>query len=220
MNFVAHSHVALLCAGAGREQAFGAALPDIASMAGARVDRSLLSPAVEAGVALHLASDKVFHALEAFRHGAAQIRDGLLEAGVPTGPARAVGHAGYELLLDGCLLARPGIEEEFGEVLAEAPDVSPALSSADPGRFAGLVASMRDERWWCAYRDPHMIARALHRRLLARRLLRLSEADLPAVARVLTAARPAVEAATDGIVAAVIGAVDARGSRSDRTHLA
>jgi hypothetical protein len=176
-------------------------------MAGARIERSLLSPALEEGVALHHRSDKAFHALEAFHTGSAQIRESLLEAGVPTGPARAVGHAGYELLLDGCLLTRAGVEADFSQVLAGAPDVSGAVSSAEPGRFGELVAAMRDDRWWLGYKDPQMVARGLHRRLQARRLLRFSEGDLPAIAVVLTAARPAVDAAADDLIGAVSEAI-------------
>jgi acyl carrier protein phosphodiesterase len=187
--------------------AFGAALPDLASMAGARIERTLLAPAVEEGVALHHRSDKAFHALEVFRAGSGQLRDALLRAGVPTGPARAVGHAGYELLLDGCLLTRAGVEEEFSQVLALAPDASGALSSAEPGRFSELVVSMAQERWWLGYKDPQMVARGLHRRLQARRLLRFSSADIPVVAAVLTTARPAVDAATDGVISAVREAI-------------
>jgi hypothetical protein len=66
MNFVAHAHVALRCAEANWERAFGATLPDLASMADTRIDRSLLSRSVEDGVALHHRTDTAFHALEAF----------------------------------------------------------------------------------------------------------------------------------------------------------
>ncbi len=180
-------------------------------MAGTRIERSRLSPSVEGGVALHHRADKVFHALEAFHVGSGQIRDGLLGAGVGTGPARAVGHVGYELLLDGCLLTRPGVREEFIEVLTAAPDVTAAVSPADPGRWRDLYAAMRDDRWWLGYTDPQMVARGLHRRLHTRRLLCFSEGELPAVTAVLTAARPAVDAVTDDIIGAVTYAI--RGDR-------
>jgi hypothetical protein len=62
---------------------------------------------------------------------------------------------------------------------------------------------MRDERWWLGYEEPQMVGRALHRRLQSRPLLRFSEAELPAVTSVLTAALPAVDAATDDIIRAV-----------------
>ncbi|MFZ0171004.1 MAG: hypothetical protein WAL04_04905, partial [Acidimicrobiales bacterium] len=54
---------------------------------------------------------------------------------------------------------------------------------------------------------PQMVARGLHRRLQARRLLRFSEAELPAVTAALRAARPAVDAGADDIIGAVTEAV-------------
>lgn len=222
VNFIAHSHV-VLRAGGGWEVAFGAALPDLASMAGTRLDRSLLSPAVAGGVALHHRVDRVFHLLGAFHAGSAQIRDALEDAGVPLGPARAVGHAGYELLLDGCLLTRAGVPEEFTQVLAGAPDVSAATSADGAGRWRSLLAAMRDDRWWLDYRDPQQVARALQRRLQARRLLQFSEAQLPVVTEVLAAARPGVDAGTDEVVRAVAEAIrpdgpPARGGAHPRPH--
>jgi hypothetical protein len=66
MNFVAHAHVALRRAGTSWDVAFGAVLPDLASMAGTRIDRSLLSPPVEEGVALHHRTDTVLQPHEYF----------------------------------------------------------------------------------------------------------------------------------------------------------
>jgi len=211
MNFVAHAHVALRCAGSNWELAFGAALPDLASMAGTRIERSLLPPSVDKGVALHHRADSAFHALGVFQAGSGWIRTGLLGAGVPTGPARAVGHAGYELLLDGCLLGRPGVQEEFAELLARAPDIADVVFGGNPGRWRELLAVLRDQRWWLGYQDPHLVALGLHRRLQSRPRLRLSVADLPAVTTVLTAVRPAVDASTDDIVDIVTRAVRGAG---------
>jgi hypothetical protein len=218
MNFVAHAHVALRRAGTSWDVAFGAVLPDLASMAGTRIDRSLLSPPVEEGVALHHRTDGVFHALEVFHAGSGQIRHALLDVGVHAGPARAVGHAGYELLLDGCLLTRPGIEEEFIEVLTRAPDVAEAVPSADSDLWRRRFDRMRYERWWLGYKDPQMVARSLHLRLQDRRLLRFTAAELPGVAAVLTAARPGVDAGADDIVGAVAEAIRSDELGDDGVH--
>jgi hypothetical protein len=207
MNFVAHAHVTLRRTESSWEEAFGAALPDLLAMAATRVDRSLVGRAVEDGVALHHRTDEAFHGLEAFHTGCGQIREGLLEAGLPKGAARAIGHAGHELLLDGCLLTRPGVQEEFTEVLARAPDVTEAVPTGDRGSWRQLLAVMRDERRWLGYSDPQMVARLLYRRLQARRLLRFSELDLPVVAAVLRAARPSIDAVTDDIIGAVTDAI-------------
>jgi hypothetical protein len=128
---------------------------------------------------------------------------------VLVGPARAVGHAGYELLLDGCLLTRPGVQEEFTDVLEGAPDVAEAVSFEDRGRWRQLLAAMRDDRWWLGYTDPHMVASGLHRLLQRRRALGFPEEQLPAVRDVLTAARPGIDGRTDDVVGAVTEAIRA-----------
>jgi hypothetical protein len=179
-------------------------------MVGARFDRSLLSPQVAEGVALHYLADEAFHSLPVFRRGSGQIRDGLLGAGVSRGPARAVGHAGYELLLDGCVLSRPGVEAEFAEMLARAPDVAEAISDGDPDRFRELVRIMTDERWWLGYKVPQMVAQGLQRRLRDRRLLHFSDRELPAVTSVLIEAQPAVEAESDDIIVTIANALRRR----------
>lgn len=207
MNFVAHSHVALLCVEGGFEEAFGAALPDLASMAGARIDRSKVPARVVAGVELHHLADSAFHGLQRFRLGSGQIRQELQDAGIPTGAARAVGHAGYELLLDGCLLERPQVGEDFAHVMTAAPDVSAALVSVDPSRWRWLLARMREDRWWLGYEQPLMIAGSLYRRLASRRLLRFEESKLETVASVLAGTRPLVDEAVEEIIVAVTQAL-------------
>ncbi len=179
-------------------------------MAGCRLDRSLLAPALRDGVALHHRTDSAFHALPAFHEGVGAIREALLAAGVPAGPARAVGHAGYELLLDGCLLANAGVVEEFAGVLECAPDGGVAIPPASRDRWRQLLGSMRDERWWLGYRDPELVARGLQRRLQARARLRLTSDRLPAVTAVLSAAQAGVETACDQVVAAVAAALRSR----------
>jgi acyl carrier protein phosphodiesterase len=213
MNFVAHAHVALRCRAGDWAYGFGATLPDLASMAGVRIDRARLadvSVAVDAGVALHHQVDSAFHALAEFRQGSGQIRDRLLAVGLPTGAARAVGHAGYELLLDGCLLGRVGVVDEFTELLALAPDVAEAIAPGDPARWRVLFSTMRDDRWWLGYADPDLVARALYRRLRGRTRLCFAEDALPAVGAVLATARLSVADATDRVVETVTAIVDLR----------
>jgi acyl carrier protein phosphodiesterase len=209
MNFVAHSHVALRISGASWEEAFGAVLPDLVSMAGTRIDRSRLGCDVQDGIALHHRTDKAFHGLEAFQTGSRRIREALRAAGLPTGPVRAIGHAGFELLLDGCLLSHRGVREEFAQVLARAPDVAEAVSPTDADRWRELLRSMREESWWLGYEDPKLVAHALQRRLQRRPLLRFSEAAVPMVTEVLTAARHALEAVAEDIVVSVAESIQA-----------
>ncbi|MGO8875571.1 MAG: hypothetical protein ACLQNG_07390 [Acidimicrobiales bacterium] len=219
MNFIAHVHVALSAAGTRPDAvalAFGAALPDLASMAGLRLDRSRLPETVSEGVNLHHRTDRAFHSLAAFRTGVRQLGEQSRACGLAVGPSRAIGHAGWELLLDGCLLDRSGAEERFADVLRGAPEVAEAVSPADPDRWRGLLATMRAERWWLGYRDTETVAYALQRRLRARRRLSFSLEEVPRVADALALARPAVEMAADGVVAAVIVALSGTGDSLGR----
>lgn len=84
----------------------GAALPDLAAMGRFRIDPKRLAAAPEGirtGVAIHHASDAVFHSHQWFRSRNADGRRHLASAGIRRGPARAVAHVGPELLLDGAL---------------------------------------------------------------------------------------------------------------------
>lgn len=217
VNFIAHVHVALAATGSRPDDAdvaFGAALPDLASLAGLRIDRSSLPEAVREGVTLHYRTDAAFHSLPEFTTGVRLLRDLLLAQGLPVGPSRAVGHAGWELLLDGCLLDRPGIEERFARVLERAPDVAESVSPADQDRWRGLVGGMRSDRWWLGYRDTELVARRLQRLLRARRRLSFDVKQIPRVADALTVAKPTVELAADRVMPAVIATVarDHRGT--------
>jgi len=205
VNFIAHVHVALSAGGPGdAELAFGAAMPDLASMAGLRVDISTLPPAVRQGVSLHHRTDATFHSLVEFTTGVRRLGEQLQARGLAVGPSRAVGHAGWELLLDGCLLDRPGIEHGFARVIGQAPDVAGAVSPADPARWRRLVASMQSDRWWLGYRDAEVVARRLQRRLQSRRRLCFAPDEIPLVADALAEAKPGVDLAADRVVLTVI----------------
>jgi acyl carrier protein phosphodiesterase len=207
VNFVAHAHVALRNSRASWDEAFGAVVPDLASMARTRIERAGLPCAVQEGIGLHHRADKAFHVLESFQTGARRIRQVLTDAGLPAGPARAVGHAGFELLLDGCLLTRGGVRQEFEQMLACAPDIAHAVPPADADRWRELLRSMRDEKWWLGYEDPRRVAHALQRLLQARPRLRFSESAIPIVAAALTAERPILETVADDIIRSVTEAI-------------
>ncbi|HVT78700.1 MAG TPA: hypothetical protein VHD87_16795, partial [Acidimicrobiales bacterium] len=85
----------------------GSALPDLEREAGVALgDVSVWPAEVRAGIACHHRADATFHDLAAFRTQSIALTRALLDAGVPRGAARAVGHAGWELLFDGALLTR------------------------------------------------------------------------------------------------------------------
>jgi acyl carrier protein phosphodiesterase len=101
MNFFGHACVAIVRSESPRF-VLGTMLPDLASMASLRLG-GLRDPELAAGVALHHHTDRLFHGAEAFRGLCESALRDLEGAGVARGAARAVGHVGSELLLDGVL---------------------------------------------------------------------------------------------------------------------
>jgi hypothetical protein len=164
VNYLGHVAVGLAT---GREDdlfVLGTALPDLASMVGVRFDRARLEPAVGAGVDCHLAADTAFHDHPSFRSGSAALRDDLRSAGFATGPRRAIGHAGWELLLDGTLLGST-TEAAYRRGLARAGEVRGAVDAGSVGRWDRLLAhgpppALRyDDPAWVADRLVGMLAR-------------------------------------------------------------
>src|SRR5262245_49760363 len=101
MNFFGHATVA--CArDAAPRFVLGSMLPDLAGMASLRI-RGVHDPELERGVELHHATDRAFHGLPPFRAVCSAALTLLEPQGVSRASARAVGHVGAELLLDGLL---------------------------------------------------------------------------------------------------------------------
>jgi len=205
VNFLAHTSVALATGGADAaadpSYLLGAALPDLASMAGVRLNRARPDGPVGAGLRCHIVADAVFHAHPAFRDGARAIGAALMQDGLRRGPARAVGHAGWELLLDGALVGSE-VEAAFHRAFATSRevDVAAAIAGPDRPRWSGFLA-----RWERAsrasgtgapvrlrYDDPGWVADRLHAMLANRRLLAFPSEDVPTVRRVLTAHAPPI----------------------------
>jgi hypothetical protein len=176
------------------------------------MDRSRLPGAVGEGVALHHRTDTAFHSLVEFTTGAGHLRDLLKAAGLPVGASRAVGHAGWELLLDGCLLERAGVEDSFARVLAGAPDVVGSVSLGEQDKWRALVSNLGSDRWWVGYRDPELVAARLQRLLRARRRLSYGTEQIPLVAVVLAATKAGVDEVTDHVMQAVGARLAAGGS--------
>jgi hypothetical protein len=201
MNFLGHTHVAL--AGGDDDPGFvlGAVLPDLAPMAGIRLAaRRLEGPLdalLEAGLRCHLRADAAFHADRRFVAGSRALRRALAERGVESGPARAVGHAGWELLLDGTLVATEA-EDAFRGALAQGERALTALADGDRERWAAFLARRRRSAG-LHYDDPAWVADRLYAMLARRPRLALPAEQVPLVADVLAAQAPAV-----GSVAAAV----------------
>ena len=202
MNYLGHVAVALRTGRHDRDYVLGAALPDLTSMLGMRIDRSALPGPVADGVACHLAADTAFHAHAAFRAGSAALRHDLGSAGFATGPRRAIGHAGWELLLDGTLVGSPA-ETAYREALAGASALTDVVAVEHRARWRSLANGGQPPA--LRYDDPEWVADRLVAMLSRRPRLAVDPTQAPVIVGVL--ARHQVSIAS--VAAAVIDDVGA-----------
>jgi hypothetical protein len=183
MNFFGH---AWLAAKRRSDPAFvfGAMLPDLAGMLRLRVE-SVRDAHLEEGRRFHLATDAVFHRLPAFERLNRASTRALREAGLRSGPARAVGHVGVELLLDSWIAERHGTPAPYAPALGRGPSLLRSVSfrgRPDPAPLADLCRRIAGARLppedWCA---PDRLAARLVRILAPRPRLALVASELPAL---------------------------------------
>jgi hypothetical protein len=101
VNFYSHAAIATLFTDNAR-MAFGAMLPDLASLVGSKPPQSS-DPLVMHGCALHHATDRAFHDSAGFQSACGIESRALRSQGMPKGPALAAAHVGIELALDAAL---------------------------------------------------------------------------------------------------------------------
>jgi hypothetical protein len=201
MNVLGHASVALAWGGDDPAFVLGAVLPDLASMVHVRIDRSLLDGRIGDGMSCHIGADAIFHDHPDFRGGSAALRRDLASEGLDRGPVRAIGHAGWELLLDGTLLGSRA-EAAYWRALDVGELAMDAIAEPDRPRWLGFL-SYRRRRPLLRYDDPPWVAERLHDLLARRPRLRFSRRELPAVADVLGAHAGAVAAVGPGVLTAV-----------------
>jgi hypothetical protein len=170
-------------------------LPDLQREAGVALGDGW-SSVVQAGIDCHRAADAVFHDLDVFRTQSSSLTRALLDAGVPRGAARAIGHAGWELLFDGSLLDDPALVDAY---------------------LAAMAVPVHDESWSVAlarrvergapwfYADPASVTELLWRVLGRRRLLAFDREHCDVVTACLREAQPAIAAAVDHVISSVVG---------------
>jgi hypothetical protein len=202
VNFFGHGWLA---ARTRRDAAFvfGAMLPDLAAMAGLRVIE-VAHASADAGRRFHFATDAAFHRAEGFQRLCIASTHALRDAGVRRGPARAIGHVGVELLLDGWIAAAEGVPALYGEALALGPALAPVISfraSASAAPLVELCARIAGAKLtpdaWC---EPERLAARLARILARRPLLALEARELPAVRAWAAPAHAAVAAAAPALL--------------------
>jgi hypothetical protein len=192
VNFVGHHEVAARL-GLSADARLGAMLPDLATMLGVRLQRELLAPEIAEGVAVHHATDAVFHDDARVRGAMVSLGATLSDAGVARGPARAVGHVGYEMLLD-------------------ATATAPIAAAFDESRATAAADALHDHPEWpvmrrhlvtrrARYDDVEWVAARLFHILERRPRLRFPRAQIPDVAAALALAQPSVHAQAPAIFA-------------------
>jgi hypothetical protein len=170
-------------------------LPDLQREAGVALGDGW-SPVVRAGIECHREADAVFHDLDVFRTQSGALTRALLEADVPRGAARAIGHAGWELLFDGALLDDAALVD---------------------GYLAAMAVPVDDVDWAAAlerrvargaprfYADPASVTELLWRVLGRRRLLAFDRAHCDTIPPGLRAAQPGITASGDAVIDLVAG---------------
>jgi hypothetical protein len=212
MNFFGHAAVASW-GSAAPGVVLGAMLPDFATMCGGRI-AAADEESVTAGIALHHASDAVFHQLAVVTALMRELDGQLARRDCARGPRRAVAHIGVELLLDGMLVAEPAYRAAYLCGLAH----DPVLRWRDPDeapRFAILLDRLRGRGVPDDLRSPEAITTRVHRILAHRPLLAPAPDDLRAIHGALVAFQPRIEVAADTIVRAMRAVLGA-GSDADR----
>ena len=206
MNFLGHTFVAMAGGDGGDgdddpEYLLGAVLPDLASMARVRVDRSGLEGELLRGVRCHIEVDAAFHALPEFHGGMASLRSRLAPHELGRGAVRAIGHVGWELMLDGTLVGSAA-EEAYWRALEVAPAALEAVTPAGRERWAHFLGRWDlSPRPQLRYDDPGWVADRLYAMLSDRPYLHFRAEHVPAVAQVLADEQPAVVAAADAVLA-------------------
>jgi acyl carrier protein phosphodiesterase len=140
MNFIGHLYVAQWSSDAPRFL-LGAMLPDFASMAGVRLS-AIADDELASGVRLHHRTDDVFHSAPMFTALVHDTIATLTARGVERGPARAVGHIGVEMLIDGELLRQAEVGAAYLYALAAFEGVSHALDTTSEAALSALLVRL------------------------------------------------------------------------------
>jgi hypothetical protein len=199
MNFLAHVHVARSV----RHDtgvAMGAVLPDVESLLGRVFDERPNDPVVATGIRIHHATDAAFHGDERFRAGSIALSRALQARGIGRGASRAVGHAGWELLLDGCLVDDGATTEAFTVALRALAELAGASDQPGAARLRAFADRPDREPIWTGYADPQVVAERLQRQVAHRPLLAFPQEQVGTVAEVLADAAPSIATVGPGLI--------------------
>jgi hypothetical protein len=180
LNFVGHALVATWQSAEPRF-VLGSMLPDFAGMVGARLSSQAQdASSLGRGITLHHRTDELFHGADEFLDLMQDAMARLTALGVARGPARAIGHIGVEMLIDGELLARePALAEAYESTLARSGPLDPAVFREQDGHESYRVLHHRLSAHGAPYdyRNVDAVTRRLYRMLAHRPRLALAETD-------------------------------------------
>ena len=208
MNFFGHSVVASWRDNRARH-VLGSMLPDFETMVRVPLTE-VRDPDIQRGIDLHHRTDKAFHRAPTFLGLCAHALDQLAGAGVRRGTARAVGHVGSEMFLDGWLAREPSHVDDY--LAALDLEVDDLLGWQDDGHaFSKLHTRLT---LWGAPRDyaePSFVLQRLTDALRLRPALAVLEDESARVAEFMPSLQQMVERAAPELLHEV---QDALGSQN------
>jgi hypothetical protein len=154
-------------------------LPDFATMIRARPPKTPHGEMAR-GVALHHATDAVFHDHAVFRQLCAEALSELSALGLERGPARAVAHVGVEILIDGVLAEDAQATRSYVAALSHAQHLGHLIMWGAPtehSRFRFLVRALAERGVSAEHRTPDVVALRVQRTLEHRPRLALAPGD-------------------------------------------
>lgn len=186
----------------------GSMLPDLVSMAGVRI-ADAHDAVLAAGIALHHETDARFHAAPVFTELCRSANEELQALGVGRATARAVGHVGTELLLDGLLSYDEPARAAYSHALERSVrepmhDMLSLRGDATTQELQRLLARLHRAPLPHGYREPSFVLDRLQTILARRPRLAFREGDLEPTARWLERAKAQLEASGTTWVDALI----------------
>jgi hypothetical protein len=210
VNFFGHATVATWAPEATPAYVIGAMLPDFATISGARSVRAT-HPETTRGVALHHATDAVFHAAPDFVALTKRVREALERGGIRNGSARAAAHVGIELLLDGNLVTDARACGLYVRALDDAEAHIACEGADDVLRLARFLDRVRGAGVPYPYTDPGAVADRVERAIASRPLLALAGGDADVLVAVLADVAAEVRARAASLLDDVRRGLSARG---------
>jgi acyl carrier protein phosphodiesterase len=211
MNFFGHATVANWQSSSSRF-ILGAMLPDFAAMCGNPI-REVFDEEIRFGIELHKTTDEIFHRNGVFVELCASATKTLSARGLKRASARALGHVGIELMLDGTLSSDRRMVSAYLRALTTGD--SDHIANQIRWRYTWrnidwrrLLAILRSANIPQGYRDTPFLVERLANILAPRPNLALTSLeDLAVIADWVRQTQPKVDARASEIIETLRGAI-------------